>query len=109
LLLLLATGCSSASVGGTDFLEQVDKAERVQIEAALRQAAAAEEAHFAQSGAYTNEPGALQGFGFAASSAVTITVARADATGYCVEGALASQPGAKLHVTNEGAISEGGC
>jgi hypothetical protein len=104
---LLLTACSSAAEPGAgEVLGQVDKASAVEVEAALRNAALAEEAHFAQQGTYTTDVAAL---GVNPGPSVTLTVARADAADFCIQGVHARISDEVWHVSKGGAPVRGPC
>jgi hypothetical protein len=104
---LLFSACSSAAgPGAGDVLGQVDKASAVEVEAALRSAAVAEEAYFAQQGTYTTDVAAL---GVNPGPSVTLTAARADAADFCIQGTHARSPDDPWHISKGGAPARGGC
>ena len=107
LIATLLSGCSSAAAPGAgDVLGKVNDAYAIEVEAALRNAAVAEEAHFAQQGTFTTDVPSL---GVNAGPSVTLEVVRADATDFCIQGTHAQAPDAPWHVTKGGAPAQGAC
>lgn len=84
---------------------QVDRAKVVQIESALTTAARAQEEHRATQGTYTADARAL---GANPPVGVTLTVAQADATRYCIEATHSGLEGT-WHVTSSSPAAEGSC
>jgi hypothetical protein len=105
LFLVLAACTSAGAPGGADVLGQVDRAKETQVETALSNAARGEEAHMATQGSYTTDVRAL---GANPPADVTLTVVRADATGFCIE-AIHTGLDASWHVTNTSSTAEGPC
>ncbi|MGH2694949.1 MAG: hypothetical protein ACRDJJ_09090 [Actinomycetota bacterium] len=106
-VIVLLSGCSSGTAPGSgDVLSQVNKAYAVEVEAALRNASVAEEAHFAQQGTYTTD---IQALGVNPGPNVVLTVVRADATDFCIEGTHERAADALWHVSKGGAPSQGAC
>jgi len=97
LSLALAGGaCSSAAAPGAgSTIAQKDKATTIQVEAALRSAALAEETYFVDSLSYTDNPTILEQLGYNSSPEVDIRIARGDATSFCID---SSSAGAPMHI-----------
>jgi hypothetical protein len=107
LITSLVAGCSSAAAPRAgDVLGQVNKAYAVEVESALRNAAVGEEAYFAQQGTYTTD---VAGLGLNPGPAVTLTVVRADATDFCIQGTHAQAADVLWHVSKGGAPTQGAC
>jgi hypothetical protein len=83
-ILLAGTACTSALVGGQETLEQADRAQLVQLQATLQEAAQAEEAYFAEFGTYATDPAVLN-INVPPTIALTITQPAPD--DYCIQGA----------------------
>ena len=109
-LCLVAAGsaCSSAAAPGADTtIAQKEKATTLSVEAALRDAAVAEATYFTETQAYTDRMADLQQMGLNLPSGVELRIARADASGFCID---SSSAGAPLHVgTPDLAPLPGGC
>jgi hypothetical protein len=105
LFLGLAACTSAGAPGGADVLEQVDRAKVAQVETALSTAARGEEAHMATQGSYTTDVRAL---GANPPADVTLTVVRANASGFCIEAVHSGLDGS-WHVTNTSSTAEGHC
>ena len=104
-----AEGDREAAVGG-GALDQIGKAHRVQLEAALRSAAVSEEAHFAVNGTYASSVGELTASGLTIPPDVSLVIAAATSSAFCVQGTHAQLEGVTLHYANSpGAIQEGPC
>jgi hypothetical protein len=108
-LAALLAGCSSASVGGDDVLDQADKATQLQLEATLRNAAATQETFRVSTGSYTTNPNVLETEGLNVSPEITLTIPTGDASTYCMEATHASEPNAVWHVASGGSPEAGGC
>jgi hypothetical protein len=105
-LFLVLAACTSAGVPGAgDVLGQVDRAKVAQVETALSNAARGEEAHMATQGSYTTDVSALEAN---PPTDVTLTVVRADVSGFCIEAVHTGLDGS-WHVTNTSSTAEGPC
>ena len=106
-LLLLTGACSSGGAPGTQsVLDQADKASKAQVDVALQDAARAETSHQATTGSYTTDLAAL---GINPPSDVTLTIASADATNFCIEAAHSDLDGT-WHITSGApVVSDGAC
>jgi type IV pilus assembly protein PilA len=94
--LAMGSACSSAAApGASNVVTQKDKATAIQVEAALRNAATAEQTYFVENQTYTADLAALGQMGFNASDGVEVRVASADATGFCIDSVSAGDP---LHI-----------
>lgn len=78
----LTVGCASAESG---VIAQAGKASVAQIDALFHAAAQAEAEHRASAGSYTADVGTLRAGGLNIPPGVSLTVPRADATGYCLQ------------------------
>lgn len=104
-----AEGDREAAVGG-GALDQIGKAHRLQLEAALRSAAVAEEAHFAVNGTYATSIEELSAGGLTIPPDVSLVVSTASSSAFCVQATHAQLEGVTLHYANSpGAIQEGPC
>jgi Tfp pilus assembly protein PilE len=82
--LLMAAACTSAVVGGQETLEQVDRAQLLQLQATLQEAAQAEEAYFAEAGTYTTDVGLLN---INVPPEIGLTITQPTTGDYCIQGA----------------------
>jgi hypothetical protein len=89
--LLVTTACTSALVGGQETIEQADRAQLVQLQATLHEAARAEEAYFAEAGTYTTDVGLLN---INVPPQVALTITQPSSDDYCIQGAHSSLEGA---------------
>ena len=90
LTLVTLVGCSSAAAPeASSVVAQKDKATTVQVEAALRNAAIAEQTYFVESQTYTDDLALLQQMGFNAPDGVEVRIATADATSFCIDSSSA--------------------
>lgn len=86
-------GCSSAAAPeASSVVAQKDKATAVQVEAALRNAAVAEQTYFVEAQTYTDDLALLQQMGFNASDGVEVRIVMADATSFCIDSSSADGP-----------------
>jgi hypothetical protein len=93
--LLVGSACSSAAApGSSNVLAQKDKATALEVEATLRNAALAEQTYFAEAQTYAADLATLQQVGFNPSD-IEVRIARADATGFCIDSISAGDP---MHV-----------
>ena len=93
LVALVGSACSSAAAPeASNVIAQKDKANAAQVEAALRNAATAEQTFFVDSQTYTADLAVLGQMGFNASAGVDIRIARADATSFCIDSSSAGDP-----------------
>ena len=83
-VLLIAAACTSATIGGRETLEQADRAQLVQLQATLQEAARAEEAYFAEFGAYTTDVAALN---INVPPVIALTITQPAPDDYCIQGA----------------------
>ena len=81
-LLLLPSCFATSGVATNEATEQVDRAQKVQVDVALRQVATAEETYFAESGVYTTDPAALN---VTAPPEINIVITLPSATDYCIQ------------------------
>jgi hypothetical protein len=106
---LLGVSCTSASVGGQETLDQVDKATTLQLETTLRNAAAAQETFRANTGSYTTNPNVLQSEGLNVPPEVTLSIVSGDPTTFCMEATHTRAAGVTWHVVTGGAPESGSC
>lgn len=106
-VLLLTVACSSGGTAGTQsVLDQADKASKAQVDVALQDAARAEMSHQATTGSYTTDLAAL---GLNPPSDVTLSIASADATNFCIE-AIHSDIDGTWHITSGApVVTDGPC
>jgi hypothetical protein len=91
ILLLAATACTSAVVGGQETLDQADRAQLVQLQVTLQEAAQAEEAYFAETGTYTTDVDLLN---INVPPELALTITQPTPEDYCIQGAHRSLEGA---------------
>ncbi|MEZ5118061.1 MAG: hypothetical protein R2737_17510 [Candidatus Nanopelagicales bacterium] len=105
---LLAAVAVSGCGGGdpvSPLVEQTDRANLAALESDLRAAALGMETAFAETGSYPTVTAQIPGF--VPSGGVQVTVARATADGFCLEGTVdGSDP---MHVESSGALTAGPC
>ena len=109
LVLLLFTGCFATSgVFTNEATEQVNKAELLQLQVELRNAAQAEEAYFAINGSYTTDVTALN---LNPPSEIAIVITQTSAADYCIEATHSGFEESNLwHVSkSDPSPVEGGC
>lgn len=90
-IILLATMACTSAVVGEDALDQVDRAQLVQLQTTLQEAAQAEEAYFAEAGTYTTDVGLLN---INVPPQVALTITQHSSDDYCIQGAHSSLEGA---------------
>ena len=87
-------------------LDQADKASKAQVDVALQDAARAEMSHQATTGSYTTDLAAL---GVNPPSDVSLTVASAEATDFCIEATHVDLDGT-WHITSGApVVTDGPC
>jgi hypothetical protein len=79
---LALSGCASGEAG---VLGQSNKASVAQMDVLLQNASESEDEYFSTAGSYTTDVGALRSIGLNVPKGVTLTVASADATGFCLQ------------------------
>ncbi|HVF53460.1 MAG TPA: hypothetical protein VNC78_07590 [Actinomycetota bacterium] len=112
-ILLLAaavtSGCTSGVAPGSGSVtNQIDRALAVQVDVSLRQAAVAQEAVMATTGSYTTDIETLGANGMNVAADVTVTIASADAVGYCINGTHNRSDGVR-HIDETGTLADGAC
>ena len=96
------SACTSAGLPGAGgALDQVDKAYQAEINVALTDASKAQQNYAASHGMYASDLSALVSeYGLNVSPDITLTIARADASSYCVQATHAKAEGA-WHISPE--------
>jgi type II secretory pathway pseudopilin PulG len=109
LVVVAAVLLSACGTGAQETVNQIDKAETVSLEAALRNAATAQETVFTTSGSYTANPEILKENGMTLDPTITLTIFSANAEGYCMD-AYRDANGEHWHISKaEGAPAVGVC
>jgi len=81
--LLFLPGCFVTSgIATNEATEQVDKAQKLQVDVTLRQVAQAEEAYFAENGVYATDVASL---GVTVPPEITVTITLPSAAEYCIQ------------------------
>jgi Type IV minor pilin ComP, DNA uptake sequence receptor len=108
----LAVACGSedrADALGGGALDQIGKAQRVQVEATLRTAVMAQEAYFAQSGTYTSRIEDLTAGGVSVPADVSLQIASASTTSFCIQATHTGEGGTLHYAKETGAVEDGPC
>jgi hypothetical protein len=104
-LAVLVSACTSDADQDVA-IGQVDKATKVQLEAAARNASMAEETYMVENGRYTTDVDVLKQMGLSYDRAIRVSVPRANGASYCIE---ARSGAAIVHQQKGTAPADGAC